>query len=156
MLNQREEKLTGIFLALIFAYTALYLINPFSGLYHLIIPHYFFKKTIFARFFLWTLVENIKYYLLNFLLAFYLSLYFSRIKSSVNNLPVLAYILFNSFFSSFILLETYSYSSISPLEMLGLAGEVVSIIIAACSAYLGWKISFIIFKKRKKRLDATE
>ncbi len=152
MLNQREEKLIGIFLALIFAYAALYLINPFSGLYHLIIPTFFFKKTIFARFFLWTLIEHIKYYLLDFLLAFYLSLYFYRIKSSVNNLPVLAYIVFNSFFSGFILWETYAYSSISPLEVLGLAGEVVSIIISMCFAYLGWKLSFALLNRKGDRL----
>jgi len=146
MLNNRERILIDIFSAEIFAYAALFLINPFKGMYNLVVPVYFFKKTSFLEMAVWILLENIPFYILNCLLTFFLTLRYFRADSQ---LLVLAYIFFIILFNGFFLVETYWNSNVPSLEIAGLMGEILSILIASFFAYAGWKLSYAILKRRE-------
>ena len=129
---------------MIFAYTALYLIGPFS----IIFPTFYLPNKIgFLRMFIWELANNIPSYILNYFFAFILSLSFIGIKLSLSNLPVLAYIFFIIIFKIVILLEIYAYNVLDVSDIGLLSGQTLSIIISSYFAYLGWKTSFTFFRR---------
>lgn len=148
MLSSREKIAMDIFVTELFAYSALFLINPFKGMYNLVVPIYFFKKMSFLKMSVWILFENVPLFILNFLLAFLLRLKFLRQDSHA---LILAYIFFTIAFNGFLLLETYWNSNLPSLVIASLMGEILSILVASFFSYAGWSLSYAILKTRNHR-----
>lgn len=133
-----KENLIGSLLALALAYSALYLIGPFSYLYMLVIPPITFSRPTLIQTLIWILLENIPDYLLTLLLTVVLGLYFLRFRMMRGNLPILVFILFSLLLKGFVLFDTYTGGINSLSERYALFGEAAAKVFSVSLAYLIW------------------